>query len=240
MVAPVDAAGAVATRTVARRRAGEVVVVAIAGPVAVGKSTLAAGVAEVIASPVTRVAVVGTDGFLFPNAVLERRGLALRKGFPESYDVDALVRFVESMRAGAPRSIPVYSHDTYDVVPGDRRVVPAADVVVIEGVNALSALSAAGGLVDLSVYLDAPEDVVEAWYVERFLALCESARPSSFYARFSGMDAAALDALAREVHRAVNVANLRAHIAPSRALAEVVIEKRADHSVATIVDAASR
>jgi type I pantothenate kinase len=234
-----DAGAAVAARARARLRPASTAVVAVAGPVAVGKSTLAAEVAEALRAAGTSAEVVSTDGFLYPSAELSARGLAGRKGFPESYDVDALRRFLAAIRDAVDRAhavtVPVYSHETYDIVPGEQHAVPPSDVVVLEGLNALYATT---GLVDLGVYVDASLEVIEAWYVERFVRLCDGAEPGSFYGQFAGMEREALVSAALHVYRAINLPNLLDHIAPSRSLADVVIEKRPDHAVGDVVDVA--
>ena len=227
----------VALLDLARSRAnpeGHPTVVALAGGVSVGKSVLAAAVAARAVDRGTRVEVVSTDGFLRPNAWLSDHGLLAHKGFPETYDVDALRAFVEQVRAGTTDvAVPVYSHVIYDVVPGDERVLPPADVVIVEGVNALSAL---GGRIELGIYLDAPEDQLDTWYVERFHALCDEAvdDEASFYRTFVGMDSAQIDAIARSVWRDVNLVNHREHIEPSRAHADCVVVKGAGHEVVAI------
>jgi type I pantothenate kinase len=209
-------------------------VVGIAGGVAAGKSTLAEELAAALTGRGVAVEVVTTDDFLQPNAVLDARGLLWRKGFPETYDVDALRAFVDALRSGVPEvEIPVYSHDVYDVVPGVRRVLVASDVVIIEGVNALSAL---GGRLDLSIYVDVDEALLEQWFMDRFRMLCEAARddPTSFYRMFVGRADHEVDAIAHQVWREVNLVNLRGHIAPSRARADRVVVKGPDHAVVTI------
>lgn len=212
-------------------------VVAVAGPVAVGKSTLADGFGEAFRRRGATVEVVSTDGFLFPAAELDARGLTARKGFPESYDVDALRGFLTAVRADRLRTegvpVPVYSHEIYDVVPDEWRVIPPTDVVVLEGVNALSATA---GLVDFGVYIDAPLPWIEQWYVERFVHLCATATPGSFYASFGGMDQDAQAAAARSVYRSINLPNLVDHIGPSRVLATVVVEKQVDHRLGAVVE----
>jgi type I pantothenate kinase len=201
-------------------------ILGIAGGVAVGKSTTAAAVRELLA-PGT-VEVVATDGFLLPNAVLESAGILHRKGFPESYDAPAVEQFLDSMRRGsADVTVPVYSHVTYDVVAEERHPVGQPDVLVLEGVNALQFADH----LDIAVYLQAPEDAMEAWYVARFLELCDNPPPDSFYAGFADFDIDARRALARDVWRSVNLVNLRECIAPTRRRAQIIIEKRADHSV---------
>ncbi len=224
MSAATEAIGALVA---AARRSTEPVVVGIAGGVAVGKTTLAGEVASSLApDPVT---VVGTDGFLFSNAVLAARGLTERKGFPESFDEQRLREFLVKVRAGTlPQTVPRYSHLSYDI-DGDE-VVAAAPVVVVEGVNVLDA---AADLLDVAVYLDADEADLEAWYVTRFRSLTAAAahEPSSFYRTFAGLSDAQVTGVATQVWRHVNLVNLRQHIAPSRADATCVVTKGSDHEI---------
>lgn len=233
----IDPTGALAARAADRLRPGATAVVAMAGPVAVGKSTLAELLAGALRDRGLGAEVVSTDGFLLPGADLAARGLTLRKGFPESYDVAALRAFCATVRDTVgrvdPVGVPVYSHEIYDIVPGELRRVPPTDVVVLEGLNALSAT---GGCTDLGVYVDAPLPVIEQWFVERFLRLVAAAGATSFYARFTDLAPAAQEAMARSVYRDVNLPNLTEHIAPSRALADVVVHKGPDHSWTAIVD----
>jgi type I pantothenate kinase len=201
--------------------------VAIGGAVAVGKSTLAAALADALAP--LRVEIVATDGFLLPNDELGRIGLLMQKGFPATYDVEALAQFLVDLRATGRAEAPVYSHATYDRVPGEVRVVRDADVVVVEGVNALQPDVAAN--VDLAVYLDADEALVRGWYVERFLEQIAAAEDdeTSFYRRFVGLDDAGRRSMAETVWEAVNLVNLTDHIAPTRANAHVVLVKGEGH-----------
>jgi type I pantothenate kinase len=225
-----DAAAAVRELVDARRRASGpvVVVVGIAGAVAAGKSVLAEAVRDRLDG---RADVVSTDGFLLPNSVLQRRGLVERKGFPESYDVDALRGFLRAAREGGlPRPVPCYSHRTYDVE--GHREVPAVDVLIVEGLNVLAA---APDLLDVGVYVDVDESLLAAWFRARLVDLWAAGRddPTSFYASpiFAGLDEAAVGALADGVWRSVNLPNLREHIAPSGRLADLVITMGADHAV---------
>jgi type I pantothenate kinase len=203
------------------------VLVAIGGAVAVGKSTLAAALVHELAP--LRVEVVATDGFLLPNDELGRLGLLMQKGFPATYDAGALAQFLADLRATGRAEAPVYSHATYDRVPGEVRVVEGADVVIVEGVNALQPELASN--VDLAVYLDADEPHVRRWYVDRFLeqiVLAESDE-TSFYARFVGLDDAGRRSMATSVWEAVNLVNLTEHIEPTRANAHVVLVKDEGH-----------
>lgn len=217
--------------------------VGVVGSVAVGKSTFAAGLAEVLrdAPPdgvPRRVEVVATDAFLLPNAVLEPMGGAMVKGTPASYDWAALELFLRSARDGAASlSVPVYSHRTFDVVEGELRVFPTPEVVLVEGLNLLQAPPVAPvdlvELFDRTVYLHAATEVVEEWFVERFVDQVAAAAqdPESFYAMFASMDVAEVDTVARWTWHEINRPNLERHIAPTRERAHVVAHLGADHSV---------
>jgi len=210
------------------QRATEVapLIVGIGGGVAVGKSTAAAAVSELFAPG--RVVVVATDGFLQPNAVLEAHGILHRKGFPESYDAAGVEAFLDAIRRRAPEiTVPIYSHVTYDVVFDERRAISPPDVLVLEGVNALQFRDR----LDIAVYLNASEEAMEEWYVARFLELCEAPPPGSFYAQFEGLAPDELRGFAVNVWQAVNLVNLREFIRPTLGHADVIVEKRADHSV---------
>ncbi len=217
--------------------------VGVAGGVAVGKSTISRALRVLIAgrSAGWRVDVATTDGFLYPNQELGARGLASRKGCPQSYDVARLVRFLEEIRSGRCEvGAPVYSHETYDVVPGRLERFHRPDVLILEGVNVLDATC--GGppfvpdLLDFRIYLDADERDMQEWYVERFVLLCRAGRddPGAFYHRFAAMSQADITDLARQVWQAVNGPNLRQWVAPSREVADLVLEKGPDHAVRRI------
>lgn len=206
-------------------------VVAVAGPVAVGKSTFAATVAEHLLATGRSVEIVATDGFLLSNADLEARGLLARKGFPETYDLDRLTRVVDAAHNGHDTlEVPVYSHESYDVDPEPRRMA-TPDVLVVEGIIALHRPSPG-----LGIYLDADEEDVIAWYVERFHDLVEAARraPASFYRQWIDLDRASVTELARAVWDAVNHPNLVDHIAPSRVHADLVVRKGPDHRILSV------
>ena len=215
-------------------------VVGIAGSVAVGKSTTARILQALLARwPSTpRVDLLTTDSFLLPNRILEERGLMSRKGFPESYDLRRLVRFMADLKSGlAEVSAPVYSHLTYDLVPGELKVVRQPDIVIVEGLNVLQ--SGPGSAVfisdffDFSIYVDAREADVEEWYVERFLTLRETAfrDPSSFFRRFAELSREEAVETARKIWHEINGVNLRENIQPTRDRAWLILEKGADHSV---------
>ena len=217
-------------------------VVGIAGSVAVGKSTTARILQALLARwpGHPRVDLVTTDSFLHPNRVLEERGILNRKGFPESYDQRALVQFVADVKSGAAEvSAPVYSHLTYDLLPGERVVVRRPDVLILEGLNVLQT---GGGRLfvsdyfDFSIYVDAREEDVARWYEERFLTLRETAfrDPSSYFRRFAELTPEQAVATAREIWRDINGVNLRENILPTRERARLILEKDADHSVRSV------
>ncbi len=218
-------------------------VIGVAGSVAVGKSTTSRLLRELLRQQGATVDLVTTDGFLFPNAELERRGLLERKGFPESYDRRALVRFVRDVKSGvAEVTAPVYSHLVYDIVPGEHITVSRPDVLVVEGLNVLQPppLRADGhvGLAvsdffDFSVYVDADEPVIRDWFTERFLHLRETAfrDPQSFFAQFAVLSQEQAVEMARSVWDGINGPNLRDNILPTRDRATVVLHKGENHDI---------
>lgn len=217
-------------------------VVGITGSVAAGKTALADGLAAAFAARTTPLAanVVSTDGFLYPNAVLDPRGLTFHKGFPDTYDTEALIEFLRAVRSGKPTVVPVHSHDTYDIIPAGR-VVEAGDIVIVEGLHLLGRHAALDGiavssLLDDCIYLDADRGDLERWFVDRFMRMRAAAveDPTSFYATFAAMDEAAANAAARLVWSDINAVNLDEHIEPARALATIIVAKASDHSIASI------
>jgi type I pantothenate kinase len=223
-------------------------VIGVAGSVAVGKSTTARILRELLARwPGTpRVELLTTDGFLYPNAELDRRGLLRRKGFPESYDRRALLRFVAEVKSGNEEvSSPVYSHLTYDIVPGERIVVRRPDVLIVEGLNVLQAprvrADGRSGLAlsdffDFSVYVDARKEDIKRWYVERFLRLRETtfADPSSYFHRYAGLTDEEARVTAVEIWDSINERNLVENVLTTRGRATLVLSKGQDHSVRRI------
>jgi len=220
-------------------------IIGVAGSVAVGKSTTARVLQALLARwPNTpKVDLVTTDGFLLPNAVLEREGLMERKGFPESYDLPELLRFLSGIKAGRrPMRAPVYSHIVYDVVPHDWIEIDRPDILIVEGLNVLQAgrLPKDGKAVpfvsdffDFSVYIDAAEDVLERWYVDRFLALRLTAfrDPMSYFHRYSRLSDSEAVATAKSIWDRINLVNLRENILPTRQRADLILTKNANHLI---------
>jgi type I pantothenate kinase len=222
--------------------------VGLAGSVAVGKSTASRALRELLSRwpHHPRVDVVTTDGFLYPTAVLEERGLMARKGFPESYDVRALVAFVRDLKAGKDRvTSPVYSHLVYDILPGEAKVIERPDVVIVEGLNVLQANPGPDGpprvfvsdFFDFTIYVDAETADVRSWYVERFLALRDTAfrDPSSYFHRYAGLSDAEAAETAARIWADINEPNLLRNILPTRDRADLVLRKGRDHAVEEIL-----
>ncbi len=220
----------------ARKGARAPFIVGITGAVAVGKSTLAAALLAIMHAwpEAPSVEVVCTDGFLFDNATLQARGLSQRKGFPDSYDALALCRALAAVREG-PVDFPGYSHITYDIDPTLAHRIAPPEVLIVEGLG-LQAPAALG--LDALLYLDADEDLLEAWFAERFLRFWRAAEtdPESFYARFRHMDEAEAHIFAVQVWRKINLPNLREHIVHARDHADWVVRKGPGHVIVSITE----
>lgn len=220
-------------------------VIGIAGSVAVGKSTVARILRDLLARwPETpSVQLVTTDGFLYPNAELERRGIMHRKGFPESYNRRALLRFVSQVKSGMPEvRAPHYSHLVYDIVPGEFTVVRRPDILIVEGLNVLQPATmerpvAVSDLFDFSIYVDARTDDIEQWFQTRFLRLRDAAfkDPSSHFRRFANLEEDEARAVAHEFWTNINEPNLVENIRPTRARASLVLRKESDHRVQKVL-----
>jgi len=220
-------------------------IIGIAGSVAVGKSTTARVLKELLArwpsSP--KVDLITTDGFLYPNAVLRAQNLMERKGFPESYDVGAVLRFLSSIKAGMSNvRAPVYSHLTYDVVPGEYTVIDRPDILIFEGINVLQVrdLPEDGKMVpfvsdffDFSIYIDADTAQIRKWYADRFMRLRETAfrDPQSFFHRYSQLSEEAALSIAEGLWNNINLKNLKENILPTRPRADLILRKGANHLV---------
>ena len=220
-------------------------IIGVGGSVAVGKSTTARVLQALLARwpNVPRVELVTTDGFLFPNVVLAREGLMEKKGFPESYDLPALLRFLSDVKAGRrPVSAPVYSHLVYDVLPNHWVEVDRPDILIVEGLNVLQAgrppkdgkaIPFVSDFFDFSVYLDAEEPVLREWYVDRFLTLRGTAfrDPKSYFHRYSNLNDAEAIETATSIWTRINLVNLRENILPTRQRADLILTKGASHLV---------
>jgi type I pantothenate kinase len=222
--------------------------IGIAGSVAVGKSTTARVLKALLARwPNTpKVELITTDGFLYANAVLEREGLMEKKGFPESYDLSALLRFLTEVKAGKhPARAPVYSHLVYDVLPSETIETNHPDILIVEGLNVFQvgrpprdgkAIPFVSDFFDFSIYLDADEDVLRHWYVDRFLMLRETAfrDPKSYFHRYSRLTDAEAVETATSIWTRINLLNLRENILPTRRRAHLILTKDASHTVTEV------
>ena len=218
-------------------------VIGIAGSVAVGKSTSARILQALLHRwpEHPRVELITTDGFLYPNAELDRRGILNRKGFPESYDSKRLVQFLRELKAGVPEvSAPVYSHVEYDIMPDAQKIVRQPDILILEGLNVLQVDSQASEFVsdyfDFSIYIDAKESDIEDWFVDRFFALRKTVfqNPASFFTHFAQLSDTEADKVARSIWREINGKNLSENIAPTRSRASLVMHKGADHRITEV------
>jgi type I pantothenate kinase len=220
-------------------------IIGVAGSVAVGKSTTARVLQALFArwANTPRVDLVTTDGFLYPNAVLERERLMERKGFPESYDLPALLRFLTEVKAGRhPVRAPIYSHLVYDVKPNEWVTVDQPDILIVEGLNVLQtgrppkdgkAVPYVSDFFDFSIYLDADEDVLLRWYVDRFLALRGTAfsDPQSYFHRYSKLSDEEAVKTASSIWSRINLVNLNENILPTRQRADLILTKGESHLI---------
>jgi type I pantothenate kinase len=236
---PEVAAEAIADQVVsARGMSDRPLIVGIGGPVSVGKSTFAETVRIALANRELAVDVLCTDCFLLPNTELARRNLSMRKGFPGTYDNDALLAAVRAVRAGGTARVPVHSHSTYDTVAGEHRAIGPTDVLVAEGINVLQ--SPVVEVVDLPIYLEAHEAELRSWFVDRFAGLCATAGVGDFYAQFTSMTPEQRLTVADAAWTSINAVNNRDHILPSKANARMVIQKNKDHWIRSIAVLPSR
>ena len=218
-------------------------VIGVAGSVAVGKSTFARILQALLARwpEHPKVDLVTTDGFLFPNAVLDERGIMNRKGFPESYDTKSLLQFLRELKSGRPEvAAPVYSHVVYDIVDGQEVIVRQPDILILEGLNVLQVGVDSNEFVsdyfDFSIYIDAEESVIRDWYIERFHALRRTVfqDPQSFFRHFAELSDDEATEVARGIWAEINGRNLSENIAPTKSRASLVINKGANHRVTDV------
>src|SRR3974390_2238102 len=223
-------------------------IIGVAGSVAAGKSTTPRGLQALLArwpnGP--QVDLITTDGFLYPNAILEREGLMERKGFPESYDLPALLRFLTDVKAGRrPARAPIYSHLIYDVMPNQWIEIDRPDILIVEGLNVLQtgrlpkdgkAIPFVSDFFDFSVYLDAGENVLMSWYIDRFLTLRGTAfsDPKPYFHLYSGLCHPAAIATATSIWERINLVNLHENILPTRQRANLILKKNESHSVTEV------
>ena len=213
-------------------------VIGVAGSVAVGKSTTARLLQVLLErwDSHPKVELVTTDGFLYPTKILQERGLMSRKGFPESYDRRALMRFVTDVKSGKEVvRAPLYSHVSYDIVPDEYQMVNQPDILILEGLNVLQTgpTLMISDLFDFSVYVDARVETIEKWYINRFLGLRHTAfrEPGAHFAAYADMNDEQAFAQAREIWQSINLPNLVENILPTRVRASLVLRKGADHTV---------
>jgi len=223
-------------------------ILGVAGSVAVGKSTTARVLRALLARwpDHPRVDLVTTDGFLLPNAELERRGIMNRKGFPESFDTARLLNFLADVKSGkSPVEAPIYSHFHYDVIPGQRTVVECPDILIVEGLNVLQparmprdgeAIPFVSDFFDFSIYIDADPVQIEKWYVTRFMKLRNTAfrDPGAYFHRYASLSLEAAEARALEIWRTINLRNLEDNILPTRRRARLILKKGGDHRIESV------
>lgn len=222
-------------------------IIGIAGSVAVGKSTVSRLLRLLLSrwQRTPKVDLVTTDGFLYPNRVLKEKGLLGRKGFPESYDREALIDFVARIKAGEGNvSAPVYSHVEYDIVKGEHVVVNHPDILIVEGLNVLQPARteprgpgvAVSDYFDFRLYVDAATEDIEHWYVDRFLSLQETAfqRPTSYFTNYATLTRSEAERTAKGIWRSINLPNLEENILPTRPRATLILRKGPSHRVQDI------
>ena len=218
-------------------------IIGIAGSVAVGKSTTARLVQNLLSRlfPRRTVQLITTDGFLYPNEVLEARGILDRKGFPESYDMEALINFLNAVKSGESEiKIPVYSHEVYNIIPDTFEIINQPDILIVEGINTLQLPANqqiyVSDFFDFSIFVDAQPDLIEKWYLERFESLLDTAfqKPNNYYYQYAIGDRGEAIKMAKEVWKNVNLKNLHEYILPTRSRADIILHKTENHIIDSI------
>ncbi|MDG4656012.1 type I pantothenate kinase [Ectobacillus antri] len=217
-------------------------IIGIAGSVAVGKSTTARLLQKLLArfESHPRVDLVTTDGFLYPNRILEERQIMNKKGFPESYDTKNLIDFISAIKSGEKAVAPVYSHLEYDILPGDGQVIDRPDILIVEGINVLQVSPShqifVSDFFDFSIYVDACEQNIERWYIERFFMLQKTAfqNSNSYFHRYVNLSKEDTLQLAQRIWREINAKNLRENILPTRSRAQSILYKGENHNITKI------
>lgn len=214
-------------------------IIGVAGSVAVGKSTAARLLQTLLSRLFSRkmVQLITTDGFLYPNAILEERGIMNRKGFPESYDMERLIQTLNEVKSGKEVDIPLYSHQVYDIVPGEFETIQQPDILIVEGINTLQLPANqqiyVSDFFDFSIFMDAEPKLIEKWYLERFESLLDTAflDPKNYYYQFAIGDRQAALAMSRSVWKNVNLKNLEEFILPTRGRADIILHKQENHLI---------
>lgn len=220
-------------------------IISVAGSVSVGKSTTARLLQALLSrwQEHTKVALVTTDGFLYPNALLEEKGIMLKKGFPQSYDIQKLLQFVSDVKSGTSEvKAPIYSHLVYDIIPNEYAIINKPDILILEGLNVLQSgmdypqnkpRVFISDFVDFSIYVDANEDLLEEWYISRFLKFRKGAfaDPKSYFHNYTKLSDENAVKTAKTIWREINRKNLRKNILPTRERASLIIHKGKNHSV---------
>ena len=214
-------------------------IIGVSGSVAVGKSTTSRLLQILLSRTFTNATVelVTTDGFLYPNQTLIESGILNRKGFPESYNMELLLDFLDRIKNGQNYKIPVYSHEIYDIVPNEKQEIKAADFVIVEGINVFqnpqNERLYMTDFFDFSIYVDAEVANIESWYIDRFKKLLDRAKddPSNYYHRFTKKPEAEVLAFAHQVWESINLLNLKDYIEPTRNRAELILHKSANHEI---------
>ena len=214
-------------------------IIGVAGSVAVGKSTAARLLQTLLSRLFSRkmVQLITTDGFLYPNAILEERGIMNRKGFPESYDMERLIQTLNEVKSGKDVDIPLYSHQVYDIVPGEFETIQQPDILIVEGINTLQLPANqqiyVSDFFDFSIFVDADPQLIETWYLERFESLLDTAfqDPSKYYYKFAIGDRQEAIEMAQSVWKNVNLKNLTEYILPTKGRADIILHKTKKHVI---------